>query len=1165
MRFQRLHIPAFGPFTNLELSFPSTSHDLHVIYGANEAGKSSLLRAIRDLLFGIHGQSPDNFLHEYKNLLLLGEIVNRAGAQLVFQRRKGNKNTLMDKDGQPLPDSALQPFIGSVDLAYFSTMFGLGGRELRDGAKQLLAGEGEIGNALFSASLGGTPVQRVLDAMVAESERLFKGRATANVSIRPASNRHKELLKESRNATVSAETWDQLDRDLTRQTAAKQALEDEIDGIARELAWIDRCEDALPSVGRLNDELRALSELPVLPEVASDFVDRARSARKAVSESSGKVKALTEQIATLEIQLANCATSPEILAHADALDRLHEHLGAYREQKKTLSKLKTELAAVEPILRAGMKNLEVQGEFESLETLRLSSAVHLSCEEAANALKEALSSLSEYGGKSEELKIDIENDETELASLTETDLTPLREALADAAEATEANKTLETSQSAVERLNRLVVTERALVPGVPDDLDAASQLSVPAPATIRKFRERFASLDRDIEVANKLIRDETETVKTLEDELRRLERRGELPSEESLKQAREHRDHGWRLVLADWKGDGASGELDAVLPLEEAFPQAIIRADNIADQLRLDAEAVAQAEEKRLQIQNSQKKIIDAKEALASHQRKREECQDSWEAEWARIGVAARSPDEMEEWRENWVRLRETTSKLREAEAAFLSKRTKVQEARNTLASAVMDSPDKPFSVLFEAARIRVQKGEESTGQRNAIEKRLDKLKRNLASLERKSTSLLSAVETAKANWMLSCRSAGLSEDTTPESGLRLLQERKELLANFDRWTKLSGEVETTAGDIDRYEQSVSDTAVSFGMEVGETESQESGLWKALSQARKAQTEHDQLTSQITDAKKTWTTATQTEEMAVEAMNELMRLSNVDASEDLEPLLANLEKCTSIQHRIDSFRETLSGLARGQGLTEFIARVQAENADALPPRKTALEAAKQAKKAELQEVQASLDRLNNDKRELEKAGDAAANYRQQAESVAATLKQDASRFIRLRLAAHFLRNQIERFRAENQGPLLETSGQVFKQMTQNAFEGLAAQFNDADVPVMVGRRGNGVNVPVEGMSDGTRDQLYLALRFAAMDRYLEEHEPMPLILDDLLMTFDNERTRAILPQLAHLATRTQVFLFTHHEHLVELCRETVGKDQFTLHRLTNSTLTSASP
>lgn len=67
-----------------------------------------------------------------------------------------------------------------------------------------------------------------------------------------------------------------------------------------------------------------------------------------------------------------------------------------------------------------------------------------------------------------------------------------------------------------------------------------------------------------------------------------------------------------------------------------------------------------------------------------------------------------------------------------------------------------------------------------------------------------------------------------------------------------------------------------------------------------------------------------------------------------------------------------------------------------------------------------------------------------------------------------------------------------------------------------------------------------------------MDRHLQDHEPMPLILDDLLITFDNARTSAILPELAE---RTQIFLFTHHEHLIDLCRETLGEGNFHLHLL----------
>ena len=1163
MRFKRLYIPAFGPFTNLDLSFPAEDRDLHVIYGENEAGKSSLLRAIRDLLFGIHGQSPDNFRHDYKQLRVLGEIENRAGEQLVFQRRKGNKNTLLDKDHRPLPDQALQPFLGSIDQAHFSAMFGLGSRELREGAVQLLKGEGEIGTALFSASLGGTPIQRVLDALVEESERLFRGRATTNVSIRPAVHRHKDLLAQSRVAMVNAETWEQSEKDLKRLASVRKNLEDEINKIARELAWVDRCEDALPSVGRLIDDLRSLNALPPLPNIASDFVERARIIRGAVAESSNRVQALTTQINQFEGQLAGCPTSPQILAEEEALDFLHQELGAYREQKKRLANLNKELASIEPVLRLGMKNLDVPGDLQSLETLRLSRTVQLSFEEAASALQDAMKQHALNAAKMEALQAEIENDKTELAPLPETDLTPLREALAEAAEATEANQTLVASQAEVANLIRAVATEQVLVPGVPEDVDATARLAVPARATISKFREGFDGLARDIDQADKLVRDEERKIKELEDELHRLERRGPLPSEESLGQAREHRDHGWQLVLAEWKGDGAKEAFDPYSPLEEAFPLAIIKADKIADQLRLDAEAVAQAEEKRLRIRSGQQSIVELKAALASHQEAVTNCQRAWEAEWAPSGVVPRTADEMDDWRDNWVRFRDTVTKLREAESAFSAKNTKVQTARDTLAAVLTESPNKPFSVLFEAARNRVQKGEESTGQRNAIGRRIEQQQRTLTALERKSVELLGAVVTAKANWKSRSMTAGLAEDTTPESGLRLLQERKELLAKFDTWGKLSGEANNTADTISQYERSVAKKAVALEITADQTEAQEDALWKALSQARKAQAEHDQLLTQMTSANAELTTARQMETQALQNQEALMRSSNLEMPEELEPLIANLEKRKTLQDRIDGLRETLSTLARGEAVDEFIARVQAENADDLPQRKTSLESQKSEKTRAVQDLQAELIKLNHEKNSLERAGDAAADFRQQAESVGTKLKQDAARFIRLRLAAHFLRHQIERFREENQVPLLEKSGQVFKQMTCGAFNGLAAVFNNEDIPVMVGRRADGATVPVGGMSDGSRDQLYLALRLAAMDRYLEDYEPMPLILDDLLITFDNERTKAILPQLADLARRTQIFLFTHHEHLVELCRETVGEDQFKLHQLSSSVITRA--
>ena len=50
---------------------------------------------------------------------------------------------------------------------------------------------------------------------------------------------------------------------------------------------------------------------------------------------------------------------------------------------------------------------------------------------------------------------------------------------------------------------------------------------------------------------------------------------------------------------------------------------------------------------------------------------------------------------------------------------------------------------------------------------------------------------------------------------------------------------------------------------------------------------------------------------------------------------------------------------------------------------------------------------------------------------------------------------------------------------------------------------------------VDGMSDGTRDQLYLSLRLATLEQHLSKGEPMPFVVDDILIGFDDNRTRVL--------------------------------------------------
>lgn len=123
-------------------------------------------------------------------------------------------------------------------------------------------------------------------------------------------------------------------------------------------------------------------------------------------------------------------------------------------------------------------------------------------------------------------------------------------------------------------------------------------------------------------------------------------------------------------------------------------------------------------------------------------------------------------------------------------------------------------------------------------------------------------------------------------------------------------------------------------------------------------------------------------------------------------------------------------------------------------------------------------------------------------------------------------------------RLDNDAPglqaALEKAEADFRALQEQAHE------DDHDVVRLLAIRASGEEAPADGLSEGTRDQLFLALRLAAIDLHLENHLAMALILDDLLMTFDDERVKALLPVLAELREKTQGLIFTHHEHLVDL-------------------------
>jgi uncharacterized protein YhaN len=168
------------------------------------------------------------------------------------------------------------------------------------------------------------------------------------------------------------------------------------------------------------------------------------------------------------------------------------------------------------------------------------------------------------------------------------------------------------------------------------------------------------------------------------------------------------------------------------------------------------------------------------------------------------------------------------------------------------------------------------------------------------------------------------------------------------------------------------------------------------------------------------------------------------------------------------------------------------------------------------------------------------ASDEAVFQAQKAEAALARVRPAIRQYLRLRLASEVLQRAIESYREKHQGPVLKRASDLFSRLTLEDHRGLTTGFGDDDQPVLMAIRKTGEHVYVEGLSDGTRDQLYLALRLAAIEHHVETVAPCPVIFDDILINSDDSRASAALQVISELANSTQVLFFTHHRRLADL-------------------------
>jgi chromosome segregation protein len=328
MRIVELNLVRYGPFTSRTLSFEPAAR-LHIVYGQNEAGKSCSLAAITDLFFGIEPRTRFDFLHEAKELRVGATIEARDGSRLTFQRRKGNKNTLLSSTGTALGEDALLPFLGSLSREVFCHAFGLNTGALRAGAEEMLRSEGEVGASLFAAASGLRGLTDLRRTLEEEADGIFAPRASKDRTFYQALERFETARKAIRDLELKAGDWKALNSRISELGERLEQIKVERGRKTVEQGHLSRLKRVAPLLRQIDSDIEALAGLIDIPELPAGFATRLRIAIESLTEANDASKRASGEHDQAKQTLLEISVAEPLIAKSAEIQRLFGETAAY--------------------------------------------------------------------------------------------------------------------------------------------------------------------------------------------------------------------------------------------------------------------------------------------------------------------------------------------------------------------------------------------------------------------------------------------------------------------------------------------------------------------------------------------------------------------------------------------------------------------------------------------------------------------------------------------------------------------------------------------------------------------------------------------------------------------------------------------------------------------
>lgn len=1148
MRLYRFDLTRYGKFTDYSVDFgervPGVP-DLHVIYGPNEAGKSTLFSAWLDLLYGMGIQSPFNFLHPYP-AMRIGGVLELSGGRREFVRIKRSQNSLLDAHGQPIGENSILGDLGGIDREAYRAMFSLNDDTLEEGGESILKARGDLGQLLFSGSSGLAGLSRKIEDLHSEADGFYKSHARSG----QLQDLQKKLiqLKQERER-IDTQAWKHAELAETAKrakarhddTAARrgqtQARKDEIQHL---LSALPR----LTKLRALRERLDPLRELPDAPagwaKTLPDLRDEEIRLETQIGTNAEEIERLTSAVEAIDVDDA-------ALGLAGRLDDAVSMRARYLTAEKDLPERRQKLRDLNHTIAFHLRQVEREGDasperfiLPASTTERLRelieghSGIEIGVNKAAEELSEAKHRLEAAADKlagsvnaasaADDRKYPLENLRAGFAAFRASDHTARRR-LAERA-----------------CLEGQAVLDDCLAALAPwhGDMDQLVAMVVPELET----RQHWKMAQDD---AQKRIGQQSGEVERLKNECARLSTQLDavtsvtgLVTDQEAAAIRGQRDHAW----AEHRNRLNAASADQ-------FEELLHRDDSVVAQRFRHMAELAQLHEAARGLKVGQSDLARAEEARA---------QALTDVEAIKRDIAKAIGTLSASLPPDWT--------LPQLEG-WLARREKALEARSTIGKAERDMQqaqnDANVQVLRLAAALRAlnlslavdadetalvamaQTALDGETEYRRLQQDLEERQRDLKARER-------AFERADAEkrqwdtaWNDICGACWLGENgATPSIAivrgvLGITSELGSALKERATLVDRIGKMEEDLGAFRNVAVSLADAA---GIAHADALAVMDLVRQIEERIRKAEADRSQKAKETERLKAARAASRKLAEQKLAHNRRKQELTSYFGGSTLAEVATKLDQIAlreNVRREVAEVVQDIQGILRVSSLPE--AEAILASADQAALERELAEITTLAEELE-QEWRNSFATYKNTEKQIETIGGDAkvAELEEQRRTILLEIDESARRHMRLRAGAMATQWALRLYREQHRSSMMTRASEALRIISRSAYTHLTTQ-PDKDGEVLVAIAAGKSSKLVTEMSKGTRFQLYLALRVAGYFEFAKTGSPVPFIADDIMETFDDFRAGEAIRLFSQMAEIGQVIYLTHHRHLCELARE----------------------